>query len=192
MRSVVDGTARRFGDSPCIGSCCRGTRRGRTVVGNARRTRVSPDVRTKRVRTPRASPGTTPTPAPGRLTGPDVPRTGRWVRDLRGEGAVSGVLVGNKAVIGRNHSFLNSLLISNRIVSSVFRNVTPHNVCSRMISTAKYFILPNMVSSRIRFHRPKLAHGTSVRDRDHTTTCNNIASCVRVPGAIPRAARLRI
>ncbi len=62
---------------------------------------------------------------------------------------------------------------------------------SGMVSTRKLFLVPNIVSSRIRFHRPKLARGTSVCARDYTTTTNNIASCVSVPGIMPRAASLR-
>lgn len=42
----------------------------------------------------------------------------------------------------------------------------------------------------MRFHSPKLARGTSVLARDHTTTTNNIASVVSVPGAGPIAAAL--
>lgn len=68
---------------------------------------------------------------------------------------------------------------------------TPTTMYSRRVSTRKYFLLPKIVSSRIRFHSPNLARGTSVTARATTTTTKKIASFVSVPGYAPRAAALR-
>lgn len=71
------------------------------------------------------------------------------------------------------------------------RRAIPSRPYKRVVSTGNCCLVPKMVSSRMRFHSPKLARGTSVRARDATTTTNNIADFVSVPGAAPRAAALR-
>lgn len=99
--------------------------------------------------------------------------------------------MGGTAVVGRNHAFANSMLVRSSGVTTMCRKAVPtRSNSTAIVSTANGCLLPNTVSSRIRFHRPKLARGNSVTDRDHTTMTNKIAAFVSVPGAGPRAAAL--
>lgn len=95
------------------------------------------------------------------------------------------------AVIGRKHSIHNSMIVRKRGVTRMLRGKRGPTVpYRRAVGTGKYCLVPNIVSSRMRFHSPKLARGTSVSARDQTTTTKNMASVVSVPGAGPRAAAL--
>lgn len=93
--------------------------------------------------------------------------------------------------MGRKLRMPTSIVVRKRGVTRVLiRGRRPSVPYSRAVSTAKYCLLPKIVSNRIRFHSPKLARGTSVVARDQTTTTNKMASVVSVPGADPRAAAL--
>lgn len=108
-------------------------------------------------------------------------------RAAAGKRGYVNVLVRKKHVMSTTASASggNSVCLRSNIVARVNRGLGVGSGDSGMVSTGKYLMVPKLVSLRIRFESPKRARGRSVRANSQTTTENNIAAIITVPGAAP-------
>lgn len=79
--------------------------------------------------------------------------------------------------------------MGSNIVTRVNDNVASSK---RVVSTSNLYTIPKFISVRIRLHSPNRARGRSVVAKYGTTTTNNIADLLTVPGAGPAASDPRV
>lgn len=100
-------------------------------------------------------------------------------------------LIKNATIVNEGQSFLGSILITDDLITAIFKNAeTPQGTFDTMVNASGCFLLPGVIDDHVHFREPGLTRKADIESESRAAAFGGVTSYFDMPNTMPQTTTL--